>query len=325
MTLHFDDLRQNADKRLDFAAYSPRQLVLIHTAVSLGASLVIGLLNLLFSQMIANTGGLGSIGTRSMLQTAQTVLELAVTIALPFWNIGLTRAALCWARGELAEPPTLLEGFRRFRSLVGLSLLFLAILLGISMAGSYIATTLFMLTPFAGDLIDAQDLLLQNFSILSPEIQPSDETIAQYLSATKPLTIFSVILFAVIAIPVYYRVRFADFAVMDGGRTAVSLMESFRITKKKALEIFKIDLHFWWFYLLQLLTVTLCYGDSILVALGVQLPISPELSYMLFYAVGLLLQGLLLWYYQARVSVTYALAYEALSEDPATVCSQTVQ
>ena len=315
MTLHFDDLRQNADKRLDFAAYSPRQLVLIHTAVSLGASLVIGLLNLLFSQMIANTGGLGSIGTRSMLQTAQTVLELAVTIALPFWNIGLTRAALCWARGELAEPPTLLEGFRRWRSVLGVKLLIGFIFLGLCMAVSYIGSMLFLFTPFAGGLIEAMDPIMQDAGVLSPELLLTDETMAQLSSAAVPLMIFVGILFAVIAIPVYYRVRFADFAVMDGGRAVVSLVESFRITKKKVLEIFKIDLHFWWFYLLQLLTVTLCYGDSILAALGVTLPISEELSYMLFYAVGILLQGLLLWYYQARVSVTYALAYEALSEE----------
>ena len=325
MTLQFDDLRQRGDRCLNFAAYSPRRLVLIHTAVSLGASLVVGLLNLLFSQMIANTGGLGGLTTRSMLETAQAVLELAVTLALPFWNISLSRAALCWARGELAEPPTLLEGFRRFLSVLGLFLLILAILLGLSMVVSQIATTLFMLTPFAGDLIGAQDLLPQNFSILSPEILPSDEAIAQYLSATKPLTIFSVILFAAGAILVLYRIRFAGFALMDGGRSVVSLIESFRITKKKALEVFKIDLHFWWFYLLQALSVALSNGDTILAALGVQLPISPELSYVLFYAAGIVAQGLLLWWYQARVSVTYALAYEQLTADTAAVCSQTVQ
>ena len=146
MTLQFDDLRQRGDRCLDFAAYSPRRLVLIHTAVSLGASLVVGLLNLLFSQMIATTGGLGGMGMRSMLQTAQATLELAVTIALPFWNISLTRAALCWARGELAEPPTLLEGFRRFRSVLGVKLLTGFIFLGL------LALCCFCLPPLQADL-----------------------------------------------------------------------------------------------------------------------------------------------------------------------------
>lgn len=315
MTLHFDDLRQRGNKCLDFAAYSPRRLVLIHTAVSLGASLVVGLLNLLFSQLIANTGGLGGMGMRSMLQTAQTTLELAVTLALPFWNISLTRAALLWARGELSEPPTLLEGFRRFRSVLGVKLLTGAIFLGLCMAVSYLGTMLFLFTPFAGGLIKAMDPIMQNSGVLDPELLLNDEIMAQISSAAVPLMIFLGILFAALAIPVWYRIRFADFAVMDGGRAVASLIESFRITKKKALEIFKIDLHFWWFYLLQLLSVTLCYGDSILAALGVSLPMSEEVAYVLFYAAGIVCQGLLLWYYQAQVSVTYALTYETLSAE----------
>ena len=312
MTLHFDDLRQQAEKRLDFAAYSPRRLVLIHTAVSLGASLVVGLLNLLFSLLIDQTGGLGGMATRSMLETAQAVLELAVTIALPFWNISLTRAALNWARGELAEPPTLLEGFRRMRSVIGVKLFTLLIFLGISMAVSYLGTMLFLFTPFSGSLLEALDPIMQDTSALNPEILLSDDTITQLTSAAVPLMVFLGIVFAAIAIPVWYRVRFADFGVMDGNRSFFSILHSFRITKKKALAIFKIDLRFWWFYILQLLTVILCYGDSILAALGVALPMSAELSYVVFYAVGILLQGLLLWWYQAKVSVTYALAYETL-------------
>ena len=173
MNLLFDDLRQRADKRLDFAAYSPRLLVLIHTAVSLGASLVIGLINLLFAQMIDKTGGLSGLAERSMLQTAQTVLELAVTIALPFWNIGLTRAALCWARGELAEPPTLVEGFRSWRSVLGVKLLTALIFLGLCMAVSYLGSMLFLLTPFAGGLIEAMDPIMQDAGVLSPELMMS--------------------------------------------------------------------------------------------------------------------------------------------------------
>ena len=312
MSLHFDDLRHQAEKHLDFAAYSPRRLVLIHTAVSLGASLVIGLLNLLFSQMIAQTGGLGGMATRSMLETAQAVLELAVTIALPFWNIGLTRAALCWARGELAEVPTLLEGFRRTRSVLGVKLFTLFIFLGLSMAVSYLGTMLFLFTPFAGSLTEALDPIMQDASALNPELLLSDDAFAQLSSAAVPLLVFLGIVFAAIAIPVWYRVRFADFAVMDGNRSLFSMLHSFRITKKKALAVFKIDLRFWWFYLLQLLTVALCYGDSILAALGVAIPMSAEVSYVFFYALGIVLQGLLLWWYQAKVSVTYALAYETL-------------
>lgn len=312
MTLHYADLRREAELRLATARYSPRRLVLIHTAVSLGASLVVGLLNLLFSHLIAGTGGLSGMGMRSMLQTAQAMLELAVNIALPFWNISLIRATLCWARGELAEPPTLLEGFRRFRSVLGIKLLTGLIFLGLCMAVSYIGTMLFMFTPFAGKLIEALDPIMQDAGILNPELLLSDKVMAQISSAAVPLMIFLGLLFAALAIPVWYRIRFADFAVMDGGRALPSLLYSFRITGKKAMAIFKIDLQLWWFYVLQGLSVAACYGDSILAALGVSLPMSGEAAYVLFYAVGIVLQGLLLWWYQAQVSTVYALAYETL-------------
>lgn len=313
--MNISDLHRQAEARLEKAAYSPRRLVLIHTAVSLGASLVLGLLNLLFSYLIAGTGGLSGMTTRSMLQTAQTMLELAVTVALPFWNISLTRAALCWARGESAEVPTLLEGFRRFRSVLGVKLLTGAVFLVVSMAISYLGTMLFMFTPFAGSLMEALDPIMQNAGALDPEALLSDEVMAQFGSAAVPLGIFLGVLFAAVAIPVWYRVRFADFAVMDGSRSLPSLLHSFRITKKKALEIFKIDLRFWWFYILQLLSVILCYGDTILGALGVILPMSEELAYVLFYAVGIVCQGILLWYCQAKVSTVYGLAYETLTAD----------
>lgn len=310
--LNLSDLRQKADRQLDFAPYAPRQLVLIHTAVSLGASLVVALVNLLFASMIENTGGLSGLGTRSMLETAQSTLELAVTAALPFWNISLTRAALCWARGELAEPPTLLEGFRRFRSVLGLKLLTAFLLMGLGLAVFYIGSSVFMLTPFADPLVAALNPIMQQSGVLAPDAL-TEEAVAQVVNLAKPLFIFLGLVFAAVVIPLWYRVRFADFAVMDGCRGRVSLVESIRITKKKCLQIFKIDLSFWWFYLLQALSVTLCYGDSILPAMGVALPMSAEVAYIAFMALGNVCQGILLWFYQAKVSVTYALAYETLS------------
>lgn len=313
--MNVSDLHRQAEKHLGMAAYSPRRWVLIHTAVSLGASLLMGLLNLLFSHMIAGTGGLSGLGTRSMLQTFQAVVELAVTVALPFWNISLIRAALLWARGESAGPSTLLDGFRLFRPVLRVKILTALVFLVVTIVVSNVGTMLFLFTPFSHSLTAALDPILAKTGYLSPDLLLTDEAIAQIGTAIIPFYIFFGVLFAAIAIPVWYRIRFADFAVMDGKRARVSMLESVRITKKKSLQVFKIDLSFWWFYLLQVLSVALCYGDSILQALGLTLPISPELAYVLFFAAGIFCQGLLLWRYQAKVSVTYALAYEHLTAD----------
>lgn len=310
--MNISDLYRQAENRLNNAPYSPRHWILLHTAVSLGASLVIALLNLLFSQMIAGTGGLSGLGTRSILQTAQATLEMVVTVLLPFWNISLVRAALLWARGEAAEPSSLLEGFRRFSVVLRLKILITLVFLAITMAVFYLGTMLFLFTPFAGSLITALEPILQESGYFSTDMLLTDEAIAQIGTAAIPLMIFLVVLFGVLALPVWYRIRFAEFSVMDGGRARASLLESLRITKQKSRKVLMLDLSFWWFYLLQFLSVVLCYGDSILSALGVTLPISPELAYILFFALGCFCQGLLLWQYQPKVSTTYALAYEEL-------------
>ena len=305
-------LHRQAAERLRAANYCPRRWVLIHTAVSLGASLVVALLSLLLSQMVANTGGLSGIGTRSMLQTIQASLELAVMVALPFWNISLIRASLEWVRGRDATPDTFFAGFRRFGPVLRVKILTLALFMGVTILVSNVGTVLFMLTPYAEPLMKSMEPLIQDTGYFSPDLLLTDEAMAQIGSAAVPLLVFFGVLLAAVAIPVWYRVRFADYVVMEGDRARVSMLTSFHITKRKCLSVFKLDLSFWWFYLLQALSVALCYGDSILALLGVALPISAELAYVLFYALGAGCQTLLLWKYQAHISATYALAYESL-------------
>ena len=89
-------LRQQAGEALQNATYPPKKFVLIHTSVALGLTLLITALNFLLNQQIAQTGGLAGMGMRSILSTVQSVLEFAVNAALPFWEIGIVFAALCW-------------------------------------------------------------------------------------------------------------------------------------------------------------------------------------------------------------------------------------
>ena len=107
-----------------------------------------------------------------------------------------------------------------------------------------------------------------------------------------------------------YRIRFADFAVMDGGRAAASLLESFRITKKKCLQIFKIDLSFWWFYLLEGLTAFLFYGDWALQLLDMDFGLSADLLFFLACILGLAAQLALYVWRKNQVMTAYALIYQ---------------
>ena len=76
--------------------------------------------------------------------------------------------------------------------------------------------------------------------------------------------------------------------------------------------MFRLDLSFWWYYLAQTAIAVLYYGDVLLPALGVSLPISAEAASFVFYAVGLLVQLALLYLFSNRVETTYARFYHAL-------------
>ena len=126
-----------------------------------------------------------------------------------------------------------------------------------------------------------------------------------------------VLAYAAVCIPLSYRLRFADYILLEGEGGRQAMIQSFLLTRGSCKEIFKLDLHFWWFYLLQLLALALCYGDGILSLLGVTLPINSNLRYFLFYTIGLLLEGFLFCRYQGQRLTTSALAYDALQpQDP---------
>ena len=316
-TLKPSALRRQAEDALQAASYDPRRLVLIHTAVSLGSSLLVAVLNFILAQKIADTSGLAGMGVQTILATVQGVLEAVVMLALPFWNISLVFAALQWNRRENAEPSCLLQGFRRLGAVLGIKFITVMVYFAIGMALFYVSMAIFMLTPFSQPMMDllephitegmTQEELL---ALITPEL------VAEAAQYCVPLLVIFGVLFIVAAIPVFYRLRFADFAVMDDTNAISSVAKSFLMTRRNTLRLIRLDLHFWWFYLLQFLSVALCYGDVILPMFGVTLPFSQDAAFFLFYVLGILFQGLLLWAAQATVSATYAEAYRALDLTP---------
>lgn len=306
-------LHRQAGEQLQKAAYRPKKLVLIHTAVSIGSLLLVNILRYLLSLLIDRTGGLSGLGMRTVLSTMQSVLDLGITVALPFWEIGLLFAALEWAKGASSTPTDLLAGFRRFGSVLGLRLLQGGLLFLLAFGVFNVSYMIFLLTPFADPLFSLVEPLIEQAATSSqPESILTEELIASAGQASVPMFIIFGLLFAAAAIPLFYRVRFADFALMDGSRATKSLVDSMKLTKKNCLQIAKIDLSFWWFYLLQALSITIGYADSVLPLLGIALPLSPDASFFLFSTLSLLAQGLVVWRYQDVVLTTYSLAYHAL-------------
>ena len=116
-------LKNAAGDALAQASRNPKRIILIHTAVSLGIMLLVAVLDYVLSGQIENTSGLSGLGTRSVLTTVQSILQMVQMAVLPFWEIGYLYAAMKMAVKEPAEPGTLLEGFRLFGPLFRIMLL----------------------------------------------------------------------------------------------------------------------------------------------------------------------------------------------------------
>lgn len=307
------NLKAAAHDSLTQADFSPKKLILIHTGAALLLSVLLMTVDYLLNRGIGATAGLGGMQTRAMLSTVQSVLQLAQTVALPFWQVGYLYAVLKIAKGETATPDSLLQGFRRFGSVLRLQLLTGIILMGLIMVCSYGAGILFALTPWGKSLVLALAVLGESST------QATDPTeLLEVLSQIPTELLLAVVLvfcgvFLVMAVPIFFRMRFASYIIMDGEKSALAAMRiSRQITKGNCMNLLKLDFSFWWYYALEILLVTVCYGDMLLAELGVALPWSGTVSYFLCF--GMYAVGQLALHYACRnqVEVTYAHAYGAL-------------
>jgi hypothetical protein len=309
-------LQREAERSLALSQYPHRRLVMIHSGVTVGLGLAVSLLGYLLDLGIAQTGGLGGIGTRTILETIQSILQIAHTMLLPFWAIGYTFAVLCWIRGDHPYPGEFLQGFRRFGPVLRLQILRGALLFGLGFLGAYIGSTVFLLTPGAETFYE----IMQQ---MSPQQLQDPETLMQsqtYMELTVMMTPYILVAAALMVIPFAYRLRFADYVLMDTprGGSLYALLKSWHMTRKKCGMLLKLDLHFWWYHLAGLLIAVVAYGDVLLPMAGVNLGIDAVGAMFAFYIVALFLEfGLHTWK-KNQIFVVYGLAYREL-EAPAVV------
>ena len=321
MRLNPSLLHNRAGESLANAQYSPKKLILIHEGVGMAVSLLLMVLNLLIDGHIAGMGGLSALGQQAIWSTVQAVLELAVLIFLPLWQIGLVFVACKWNRGENAAPYDLRQGLRRWGPVLRLRVLECIVFFAVAVVIGNVASILFLLTPLSDELLLALAPIMEQMQDpMQAELALTPEVMAQLMGKAMPLLIFCGVLYAVALIFVFYRIRFADYGLMAGKTALRSLIDSVRYTKKNALQVAKVDFFFWWFYLLQILCALLQSGDVLLGLAGVTLPFSADVAYFLFFIVGALAQVALMCQYNARVATTYARTYEELEQNTEKKC-----
>ncbi|HIT34003.1 MAG TPA: DUF975 family protein [Candidatus Faecousia intestinigallinarum] len=304
-------LGAKAEEDLRAAGNSPRKLVLLHSGITVAVMTVLTLMNLLLQLGIDDTAGLGGLGARAAMSTMQTLLGYAINIVLPFWEFGMAFVILGFARRQLVAPADLTLGFRNFGPVLRYQLLIWLMYFGIAMMLLYPLMNILLLTPLANPIIE----LAVRWSAAGGAIDLGELIgSSEFFLALLPMLLAAMAVLALVLVPLAYRLKMGKFSLADDPKAGAmaAVRRSFRITRGNSLALFKLDLHFWWYYLGLLLAAAVCYGDVILGYLGVPLPMSQEASYMLFYVLGLALQLGLHCLALARVQLTYAAGYDAL-------------
>lgn len=307
-------IRQSAGRKLQIDPDSKR-IALIYAAIVTIFSLVCTLLSWSCQMGIERNTGLSARTTRAMLESGQMLLSLVSTVVLPFLQVGFLFAALSYAKDETVTTDALKEGFRRWGPVLRLMGLMFLVITAISVICLYAAFTVFMISPFSDSLAAQMETLMQD-----PQAYVAmEETMQQLNDLMMPhmkwiLAIFGV-LFLGLGIPALYRCRISEYALMDNGKGAfAALKDSIKLTRGHVWDMLKLDLSFWWFFLLQAVIAVVAYGDQILPAVGVQLPIHEDVLFWAFYGVSMLGQFLITWLFSLRYQTAVGLLYLRLKE-----------
>lgn len=299
-------LKRSASDTLQSPGCTLKRLVLIHTAISAAVSLLLLIADQLLSNAMASAGGLSGMGTHAVLSTTQSVLKLAQLAVMPFWRAGLIFAALSCIRSQSSATGDLLQGFRRWKPMLSSTLMLALRYLGIGFVSVYLSTQIFMFTPMAKPVYEAAIKASNNPSLNLEELVSSSMQ-----GATAALLVLFLVVFALLALPMYYRYRMTTYLIMDnedmGGLRA--MLTSRVMTYRRRMELFKLDLSFWWFYVLELVLTAIGFGDLLLAAAGVELPFSVDAAFWVFQCLALAAQVGLYYLARPKLDATYAHCY----------------
>lgn len=294
-----------------------QKIILYFSLITIAVSAVATVVSYILSQQIARTGGLGSMGVRSALTTVQMLLPIVQAVFLMCLELGYLSTMLRIARGQYASPNGMRLGFDRFWVLLRCTLLKGLIFGGVAMASLYVAMMIYMMTPLSNSAVDILMPLVKNAG--TSGILLDDATYAQLMDATAPVMVIFGVLFPVLAAPVFYRYRMADYLIIDRPATGAlaALRDSRVMTKGNRWNLFRLDLSMWWYYAAVLVSTAIGYGDQLLPALGITLSFSDTVSYFLFLGAYLVATFAVYYFLRNRVEVTYALAYDSIRpQDP---------
>ena len=311
--MDYGKLKMEAAQALGRENYPARKLALIHTGAALGLSLLLSLISFFLGEHADSSGGLGAMGMQAVVGTVQMTLPLIALTVSPFWQAGFQNAALEYAAWKEVKPESLLGGFFRWKPILTSTLFVTLLYVGRGFIAAFISSQLVMFTPLAAPVYEAGTRLMEDPS-LDPVVLMGDSMVPFAMA----YGLIFVIVFTVLALPVHYRYRMVNYVLLKepqlGGLQAMFVSRG--ITFRRRMELFKLDLQFWWFYALDLLIGVVCYADWILPLVGVELPVSAEVASWGFLLISMVAQLLLYLWAKPMLEVTWAKAFEDMTQEP---------
>ena len=288
----------------------PQKVVLIYAAILAAAALAGKLAGYLLDGQISQAVGLQGMNTRAVLSTATVVVTIAQLLLEEGLALGYCAAMLRIARGQYASGSTLKAGLERLWLLVRTRLLEGVILTAMSFALCMVVVNIYMLTPFSNRLVLSMMPLVEAGELTTEAMLSLWSTDYQVL---LPVTVLYVV--ALIPLLWYFSAvyRLVDYLLIEKPQLGAlgALQESRRRMRGSKRMLLRVDLSFWWYYLLQAATKVL-YTGLILAALGVTLSVSPTVFLVAAPVIYLAADFAVRYFFSNRIAVTYALFYDSL-------------
>lgn len=298
-------LKKKASNRLQ-SGNDPKKVVLVYAGIVALSSLVVTVVQDLLDSQISQTGGIQNIGTRSMLTTADTVLTIAQLLLVMCLTLGYTGSMLRIARGQYASPNSLKAGGERIWVLLRTRLLQMLIMTAAAFALCFLVVNVCLLTPLSNRMIAVM-------STVSAEVLLADDLALMGLYSAM-LPIMLIYLVALVPLLWYFSCtyRMVDYLLIDRPQLGAFgvLRESRRMMQGNMKMMLRVDLSFWWYYLLQALVSVLIYLNMVLALFAIGLP--PEVLYWGTVVLYLAADFALRYFFSNKVAVTYALFYDSL-------------
>ena len=298
-------LKKKASNRLQ-SGNDPKKIVLVYAGIVALSSLVVTVVQDLLDSQISQTGGIQNIGTRSMLTTADTVLTIAQLLLVMCLTLGYTGSMLRIARGQYASPNSLKAGGERIWVLLRTRLLQMLIMTAAAFALCFLVVNVCLLTPLSNRVIAVMG------TVSAEELLSNGLALIALYSAMLPI----ILIYLVALVPLLWyfscTYRMVDYLLIDRPQLGAFgvLRESRRMMQGNMKMMLRVDLSFWWYYLLQALVSVLVYLNMVLAPFAIGLP--PEVLYWGTVVLYLAADFALRYFFSNKVAVTYALFYDSL-------------